>query len=122
MKTTCYVLMLLLIGAWSAEAAILCARKDREGNASGSPFIHIVPGSSTFLLPLSVIKGPGRTVYLADTSVPSRNISAKSQWLEPDSSILPFGACNPISSTEEVWPATAVVDLSTMFVPPFSVR
>lgn len=36
MKIACYVLVLLLVDAWSAEAAVLCARKDREGNASGS--------------------------------------------------------------------------------------
>ncbi|MBI3249237.1 MAG: hypothetical protein HYZ50_22265 [Deltaproteobacteria bacterium] len=36
MKTAYYVLAFLLISAWSADAAILCARKDREGNASGA--------------------------------------------------------------------------------------
>jgi hypothetical protein len=207
MNTACYAVVFLLLSTWSAEAAVLCARKDREGNAygaitvrqeckkkevqldpeaiglqrqslaifdvngkkvgdvtdlgltfastffkvgevpfiltayreyltggtypvgvlwespdcSGAPFLS-VPGSGAFLVPLSIIKGPGRMVYVADMSVPSRTITARSEWLDPPSSVLPFGACTPISNIVEAWPATPVVDLGTIFTPPFSVR
>lgn len=41
MRTARYVVIWLLVGLWShADAAVLCARKDQEGNASGTVVIR----------------------------------------------------------------------------------
>lgn len=207
MKTACYVLVLLLIGAWSAEAAILCARKDREGNASGSlavrqecrrneiqldpdvvglqakgpavydannvqvgtllgtdlsgaqvffqvgghPFTFIVHrdyltstepypvifetsdcSGMPFIQPLSggdyflsfvAIGGTNRTVYLADTTLTPQTIVARSEWGNPPGSSPPAGRYGSrTASSEQAFPATPLVDLDTLFTPPFRVR
>jgi hypothetical protein len=59
---------------------------------------------------------PGRTVYLAEIGTPLRTITIGSLW-NPT-----VNTCVPVNRDGQVFPATPVIDLSTLFTPPFSVR
>lgn len=87
-------------------------------NCSGAAFVQYPGTGPTPLASLVAVGGANRTVYVADTTPPPQSILAKSEWINTD----PSGRCNPLSTTVDVFPVSPLVDLDTLFVPPFSVR
>jgi|SRR6266850_6409458 len=92
-----------------------------SNNCSGPPFIWLrdtttVPLS---LLPASAVAGPGHTLYLEDPEADPLVLNAFSGSRWP-----PGGPCAPlaVSDPSVLLPVEPVVDLDTLFTPPFSVR
>ncbi|OFW39914.1 MAG: hypothetical protein A3J28_05275 [Acidobacteria bacterium RIFCSPLOWO2_12_FULL_60_22] len=67
------------------------------------------------LLPLVAVGPPGNTLYLSQPNAASRRIALKSLFIA--------GKCIPnFSSNIEAIPAEPLIDLDTVFTPPFSLR
>jgi hypothetical protein len=88
-----------------------------SGNCSGTPLVsaQLVVIS---IIELAAVSAPGHTVYLSDPdATPQRFIPFVGTQLAPD------GTCQPANFDNiEMLAARPVVDLDTLFVPPFSVR
>ncbi|MBI3144392.1 MAG: hypothetical protein HYZ18_03815 [Pseudogulbenkiania sp.] len=89
-------------------------------DCTGTPYVD---EQGATLLPLAVLARPGRTLYFGDSTV--------TPFQPLLSSLLPgetrggaTGACTIIapSSERRVVPAIRLIDLDTLFTPPFSVR
>ncbi|MBI3030257.1 MAG: hypothetical protein HYY64_12165 [Candidatus Rokubacteria bacterium] len=71
---------------------------------------------NTMILP-GTIEGPGSTVYVPDTSTPPQALTAKS--------LLQLGMCFPVPGgfgLPSAIPAVPLVDLDTLYTPPFSLQ
>jgi hypothetical protein len=90
-------------------------------DCSGSPFV----GDSSTPMPSVAVHapGPGLTgfqVYLGDPVVAPQDLTMKSRLVKaaPRAS----GQCEPIDEIRQVRPALPLVDLDSLFIPPFTVR
>jgi hypothetical protein len=87
----------------------------QSSNCSGPPLIADVPQS---IIAQSAISAPGHTVYVTEPdATPQRFDSFQGTFLAQD------GTCQPTGGGGiTLLAARAVVDLDTLFTPPFSVR
>ncbi len=83
-------------------------------DCSGAPLMNLSP---TLLLQ-TVVNPPGMTVYVPDTSAIAQEVNINSAL--PD--VAQGGGCSTFSFTSFMVPAVPVVDLGSLFTPPFSVR
>ncbi len=83
-------------------------------DCSGAPFVYPFP----FLILPTVVNPPGMTVYVPDTSATPQEVNFNSLLHEVASG----GTCDTVSSTDFLVPAVPLVDLASVFTPPFSVR
>ena len=84
-------------------------------DCSGQPYVE-VPSGSGDVIPawrVSTVVGPDRTLYVE--SGPNEVITSQSR-IDDEGEL-----CGQSSSDVEVYPAIAVADLDTLFVPPFSI-
>jgi len=95
-----------------AEGALLFESSDCTGSPLTDP-------ATDFVLPFAAIAPPGTTVYLPQQGATPQPITANSAF----NSAPTFG-CEQISppATFLLVSAVAVIDLDTLFTPPFSVR
>jgi len=83
-------------------------------NCLGIPWLPFVSPLSSFLTVAS-IGPPGNTVYVPQQGVPSAHVRIQS-WLRSD-------GCSPFfNETIHVTPTESLINLDTVFTPPFSVR
>lgn len=75
---------------------------------------------STVILPRIVVARPGSTIYFADPFAAPQVITARS--FLPGASGAPPDPCGVAMSAVTVVPAIPLLDLDTLFTPPFSVR
>jgi hypothetical protein len=88
-----------------------------SGNCSGTPLVFESIVTNSLIEP-AVVSAPGHTVYLSEPgAMPQVFTSFVGTQLRSDGTCLPANLGN-IS----LLPARAVVDLDTLFTPPFSVR
>ncbi|MFZ1058343.1 MAG: hypothetical protein WAP47_04015 [Candidatus Rokuibacteriota bacterium] len=81
-------------------------------NCTGTPYLD---GDFTTLILPATIEGPGHTVYVPDTSATPRPVAAQSLLMQ--------GACfSWLSNLQSAVPAIPLVDLDTLYAPPFTVR
>ncbi len=83
-------------------------------DCSGAPLMYRTPD---FVLP-TVVNPPGMTVYVPDTSVIPQDVNFNSVLGEVGGG----ATCGTFSGTLSLVPAVPVVDLGSLFTPPFSVR
>lgn len=81
-------------------------------NCQGPPFIYepsLIPGAALWL--------PGTTVYLADPTAPTQSLTILSSFNWE------FQQCGNITpNIQPVKPAVPIIDLNTVFTPPFSIQ
>lgn len=94
----------------------------KSGDCSGVAFFEFesYPGSQTqafevSLLPVTAVGPPGSTVYIPTPNTLSQSIATGSFFSQ-------FDGCLADGSTRTVVPALSIVDLDTLFTPPFSVK
>jgi hypothetical protein len=83
-----------------------------SSDCSSPPFV-VAEGGPT-LFPAAAVTAPGSTVYLAEPDATFEHL-ANSWRLVSDGSCVPFGELGAL-------PAHVVINLDTLFTPPFSVR
>jgi hypothetical protein len=92
----------------------------RSSDCSGSPFILTGPRAVQMvnLFPENAVDAPGHTLYLEDQTADRIPVSSFS------GSQLDDGTCLPASfgAGATLIPVQSIVDLDTLFTPPFSVR
>ncbi len=96
----------LSLGGWVAF---------HSNNCSGAAFTLYFPE----LVPLAIVTAPGMTVYAPDISAIPQEVSWNSRLYDLSTGLV---ECEPFSSTDLVVPAVPVVNLRSLFTPPFSVR
>ena len=84
-----------------------------DTTCSGTPLVFPFDTGNQ-ILPLARIGPPGRTVYIPDPLSTPTLINVGSALIG--------GSCSTLSISFTLVPAKALIDLATMFTPPFSVR
>jgi len=87
-----------------------------DTTCAGTPLIQVAssPGAY-FVLPPGVLGPPGTTLYIPDPNAAPQTISVGSQFGS-------FGCQSGTFSVPDLVPALAVIDLDTLFTPPFRVE
>jgi hypothetical protein len=69
-----------------------------------------------FIVPATVIASPSQTVYVPDPAPTVQTVSLNSVFID-------FGVCSPISlGPTSVIAGVPVIDLSTVFIPPYRLQ
>jgi hypothetical protein len=89
-------------------------------NCSGTPFaelpyLHTPQSGAASLWDAAVVGSPGMSVYVAPFGTLPQRITVRS-WLPTDD------RCEPFVKTGEFFPVQVLVNFSTIFTPPFTVR
>lgn len=87
-----------------------------SSDCSGPAFFQQVDPFFLGALPGAAVGSPGSTVYIPDPDGPVQSVAVQTA-LRPDSVCFNLG-----SLTTDAVPALPLIDLATMFTPPFSVR
>lgn len=82
-------------------------------NCQGTPWFPPLNRTES-LLPYVVVGPPGNTIYLPQTNALPQ--------LMTYSSVLTFGSCSSFSFSSTGIPGVALINLDTVFTPPFSLR
>jgi hypothetical protein len=83
-------------------------------DCSGPPLMNWLGES---VLP-TVVTAPRMTVYVPDTSFTAKQVTFNSYLLD----VSYGGGCGQYTNSDSLVPAVPVVDLASVFTPPFSVR
>lgn len=90
-------------------------------DCAGSPWDDVDNGSGILLE--GIIGPPGNTVYLKDLSAVPQEITIRSEFTEDEDDDTSVRLCRNVTPyTEDKIPTIPIIDLSTVFTPPFSVR
>lgn len=81
-------------------------------NCLGAPLVE--PGSTHSIFPFVTVAPPGRTIYLPDPAAIPRQFRYRSE-LNPE-------GCVPVDDLLVGVPASVLLDLNTLFTPPFRVE
>lgn len=86
-------------------------------NCTGTPWIIVFPNSSSMLAPFGTVAPPGTTVYVSAADASTETFHAGSVYRERRCDLDPF----PFGNVE-VLPAVPLIDMDTLFTPPFAAR
>lgn len=89
-------------------------------DCSGSPFV-ITADQANALTPVVAVSRPGSTVYLADPRGIPHTITVGSELAADGTCTIPTDPDGAPVTQSQAIPAIPVIDLNTVFTPPFSV-